>query len=119
MARPIAAHSRSLVPTQPISKVACSASSANRKPGRACTDVTSSGGGWRKSVRALPKEDRTDLRIAHVDRRRRRDPDRKGALDRIARANGFEPALDMRKLRQVLALPLRKPHPADASHIGD
>jgi hypothetical protein len=57
----------------------------------------------------LPEQHSTDLWIAHVDRRRRGYSDRKGALDCVAGANGFEPPLDMRKLRQILALPLGKP----------
>ena len=67
----------------------------------------------------MPKQDRADFRIVHVDRRRRGNPDRKGALDRVAGANDFEPALEVRQLRQILALPLGKPHPADTGHIGD
>src|SRR5262245_65076305 len=45
--------------------------------------------------------------------------DSKSALDGLAGAHRRQPALDMRKLSEVLSLPFGEPRPADAGHVGD
>ncbi len=58
------------------------------------------------SAGALAEQHGAHFRIAHVDRGRRFDADGEGALDRGSRADGLEPALEMREVAEVLALPL-------------
>src|SRR5579864_2846235 len=70
-------------------------------------------------ARALAEQHRSHVRIVHVDLRGRLDADRKSTLDCGARTDGFKPALEMRELRQILALPLGEPYPADAGHVSD
>ena len=43
----------------------------------------------------------------------------KARLTGVARADGFEPAFEVRELAEILTLALGKPHPADAGHVGD
>ena len=71
------------------------------------------------SSRALTEQHPTDFRIAHINRGCRFDADRESTLDRRPRADRFEPALEVRKLREVLALPLGQAHQANAGDVGD
>src|SRR5580693_5546410 len=69
--------------------------------------------------RALTEKYSPHLRVSRVDRGGRLDANGEGALDRVARTNGFEPAPKVRKLPKLLPGALGETHPADTGHVGD
>src|SRR5262245_13884258 len=68
---------------------------------------------------SLVEEHRLDLRILHVDALTQFEAKLHAALDGRAAFNGFKPTFQIRKLLDVLSLPLPEIGPAETCHIGD
>src|SRR5258705_2827975 len=71
------------------------------------------------STRPLIEQNRAHVRVLHAHAAGLLDPQVDAAIDRGARPQRLEPALEARKIVQVLALTLIAAHPADACHVGD
>src|ERR1700689_467675 len=112
-AKPIRPASRSRTSAPPRCKVACCRCCARATPGRAATDAASA------RSRPLAEQHGLNFRILHVDALAQLEAERHAALDRRARLHGPEPAPQVGKLVDVLALPLPAIGPTDDRHVGD
>src|SRR5215468_2300708 len=91
------------------------ASGQTRSDTRARSAVLAGG----RLARALIEQNRAHLRIRHVNMKGRFDLHRQTSFDCRTRQHGFEPAPDVWKSAQVVAVALRAARPTDAGDIGD
>ena len=70
-------------------------------------------------ARFLIEQNRPHVRVFHIDVKGRFHLDGQTALDRRTRQQGLEPAPDVWKAAQVVAVALGPARPTDASYVGD
>src|SRR5215470_1157172 len=70
-------------------------------------------------ARFLIEQNRAHVRVFHVDVKGRFHLDGQAAFDRRTRLQGLEPAPDVWKAAQVVAVALGPARPTDASDVGD
>src|SRR5262245_24630766 len=69
--------------------------------------------------RPLTEQRSAGCRVVHAHPRRLLYPDMHAFVDGRSRQHAIEPTLEMRKLGDVLSLPLPAARPTDARHVSD